>query len=274
MPPRPALGRGLSTLLSAGKGSTTVHELPVDQITPNRAQPRKRFNPATLAELAATIKAKGVAQPILVRRAGDRYELIAGERRWRAARLAGLRTIPAILREATDRESLELALVENLQREDLNPLDEALSFQVLLKEMTQEELARRVGRDRTTVANTLRLLKLPREVQDAVADGRLTAGHARAILQLDAPAAQVALFRRILRAGLSVRAAEAAAQRLARPGAVRARPGALANDEELSRALGTKVRIRRAGKRGTIVIEFYSAEELERLVALLGRLGR
>jgi len=270
--PRPALGRGLSTLLAAGKGPAAVHELAVDLITPNRAQPRKRFNPSTLGELAATIKAKGVAQPVLVRRVGDRYELIAGERRWRAARLAGLRTVPAIIREATDRESLELALVENLQREDLNPLDEATSFQVLLKDMTQEELARRVGRDRTTVANTLRLLKLPREIQDAVADARLTAGHARAILQLDTPAAQVALFRRILRTGLSVRAAEAAAQRMSRPAAGRARPGALANDEELSRVLGTKVRIRRTGKRGAIVIEFYSAEELERLVELLARL--
>jgi ParB family chromosome partitioning protein len=271
---RQALGRGLSALLATSKGSAPMHEIPVDMITPNRAQPRKRFNPASLAELAETIKAKGLAQPVLVRRAGDRYELIAGERRWRAARLAGLKTIPAVLREASDREALELALVENLQREDLNPLDEAAGFQVLLKDMTQEELGRRVGRDRATVANTLRLLKLPREVQDAVADDRITAGHARAILQLETPAAQIALFRRILRDGLSVRAAESAAQRLAKPGGGRVRRGAIAADEDLSRALGTKVRIRRSGKRGAIVIEFYSAEELDRLVHLLGRAGR
>jgi ParB family chromosome partitioning protein len=272
---RAPLGRGLASLLSSGgAGGTSVRELSVDAIVPNRLQPRKRFDPGPLQDLAATIRAKGVAQPVLVRRQGDRFELIAGERRWRAAKLAGLRTVPAMVREATDREALELALIENLQREDLNPIEEAVSFQALLKDLTQEDLAKRLGRDRTTIANALRLLKLPREVQDAVAEAKISAGHARAILQFDQPAAQQALYRRIVRDGLSVRAAEAIAQRQPRGNGGGRPRTAHAADADLSRALGTKVRVQRAGKRGRIVIEFWSAEEFERLADLLRRAGR
>jgi ParB family chromosome partitioning protein len=271
---KPVLGRGLSTLLSTGRGpGQAVLELAVGSISPNPRQPRKRFDPQALADLAATIKDKGVAQPVIVRKVGHGFELIAGERRWRASKQAGLRTIPAIVREATDREALELALIENLQRENLNPMEEASSYQLLLKDMTQEEVARRVGRDRATVANTLRLLKLPRDVQDAISGDQVTAGHARAILMLDTPAAQTALCRRIIRDHLSVRQAEALTRRTGRP-AARAGGSARLADEELSRALGTKVRIRKAGKRGAILIEFYSEEELERLVALLHKAGR
>jgi len=271
---KPVLGRGLSTLLSTTRGpGQAVMELNVGAIAPNPRQPRKRFEQQALADLAATIKDKGVTQPVIVRKVGSGWELIAGERRWRAARLAGLKTIPAIAREASDRESLELALIENLQREDLNPMEEAASYQLLLKDLSQEDVARRVGRDRATVANTLRLLKLPRDVQDAVSAGQISAGHARAILVLETPAAQTALCRRIIRDHLSVRQAEAATRK---PGHAAPRSGATirANDEELSRTLGTKVRIRKSGKRGTIQIEFYSEEELERLVALLHRAGR
>ncbi len=275
MATRAPLGRGLASLLSSGgSGGASVRELSVDAVVPNRAQPRKRFDPAPLQDLAATIKSKGIAQPILVRKSGDRFEIIAGERRWRAAKIAGLRTIPAMIRDVNDREALELALIENLQREDLNPIEEAVSFQTLLKDLTQEDLAKRLGRDRTTVANALRLLKLPKEVQDAVAEGKISSGHARAILQFDQPAAQTALYRRIVRDGLSVRAAESVAQRQPKSNSGgRPRTGT-ASDADLSRALGTKVRVQRSGKRGKIVIEFYSAEEYERLAAMLGRLGR
>jgi ParB family chromosome partitioning protein len=277
MPQRPALGRGLSSLLSAGRiTGGALHEIPVSAITPNRRQPRRSFNPSALAELSATVKEQGVAQPILVRRAGNGYELIAGERRWRAAKMAGLKTVPALVRQANDREALELALIENLHREDLNAMEEAAAYQELLKDMTQEELGKKIGRDRTTLANTLRLLKLPKDAQAAVSDGRITAGHARAILALETPAAQTALFRRIIRDGLSVRQAEAAARRTAKPAGSRAHPDASASadraaSEEMSRALGTKVRIRRAGRRGAIMIEYYSAEELDRLITVLSR---
>jgi ParB family chromosome partitioning protein len=166
--------------------------------------------------------------------------------------------------------------VENLQREDLTPMEEAASYQILLKEMTQEDLAKRLGKDRATVANTLRLLKLPREMREAVASGRISAGHARAILSLEAPAAQAHLYRRIIRGNLSVRQAEAAAARQAKPAGLRARGGSTdkATSEELSRALGTKVRIAKSGKRGKILIEFYSEEEFDRLIHILGKLGR
>lgn len=271
---RPALGRGLSALLSTSRGpGQAVLELSVGSITPNPRQPRKRFDAQALQDLAATIKDKGVAQPIIVRKASGGWELIAGERRWRAARLAGLKTIPAIVRDATDREALELALIENLQRENLNPLEEANSYQLLLKDLTQDEVARRVGKDRATVANTLRLLKLPRDVQDALGAESITAGHARAILMLETPAAQIALCRRIIRDHLSVRQAEAATKRPVKA-ASRATGSIRTADEELSRALGTKVRIRKAGKRGTILIEFYSEEELDRLIAVLNRISR
>jgi len=274
---RKALGKGLSALLSSGRTATNVvHELPVTSLSPNRQQPRKSFKSQALAELTATIKEKGVTQPILVRHSGDGYELIAGERRWRAARQAGLKTVPALIREVTDQEALELALIENLQREDLNPMEEAVSFQSLLTDLTQEELAKRLGKDRVTIANTLRLLKLPREIQEAVSSDGITAGHARAILQLDTTAAQMHLYRRIVRNQLSVRQAEAAAQRQARSHDERGKSSAARHpfEEELSRTLGTKVRIHRTGKRGTIIVEFYSDEELDRLIQLLGRAGR
>src|SRR5438132_1091189 len=203
------LGRGLGALLSATPGADDVLiEIPVDQVEANPDQPRKSFSSEALEELIASIRASGVIQPVIVRRRGVGYQLIAGERRWRAARQAGLERIPAIVRDATDAESLELALVENLLREDLNPIDEAEAYEKLLGQFgwTQEELAGRIGRDRSSIANSLRLLRLPEEIQADLRAGRLTMGHARALLALTNPADQLRLRDDILAHAWSVRA--------------------------------------------------------------------
>ena len=276
--PKQALGRGLSALLSTGKGGhAVVQELSVNSISPNRNQPRKRMDPGKLAGLAASIKEQGVITPVIVRRTGSGFELIAGERRWRASQAAGLKTVPAVVREANDRQTLVLALVENIQREDLNPMEEAASYQMLLKDLTQEELAKQVGKDRATVANSLRLLKLPQEIQQAVREGRISAGHARAILSLDTPAAQMQLYRRVIKTGMSVRQAEDAASLSAHSGGARKKPATTpyrTMEEDLSRSLGTKVKIKGTGKKGTIVIRYYSEEELERLAHFINKAGR
>jgi len=276
--PKQALGRGLSALLSTGKaGHAVIQELSVGSISPNRNQPRKRMDPGKLAGLAASIKEQGVVTPVIVRRTGSGFEIIAGERRWRASQAAGLKTIPALVREANDRQTLVLALVENIQREDLNPMEEASSYQILLKDLTQEELAKQVGKDRATVANFLRLLKLPQEIQLAVREGKISAGHARAILSLDTPAAQMQLYRRIVKGGMSVRQAEDAASQSAHSGVARKKTSTApyrSMEEDLSRALGTKVKIKGAGKKGSIVIRYYSEEELERLAHVINKAGR
>src|SRR5438034_2869346 len=206
---KPGLGRGLGALLSSTPtADDALVEIPVDQIEASSSQPRKSFNAETLDELAASIRASGVIQPIIVRRSGAGYQLIAGERRWRAARQAGLDRIPAIVREASDAESLELALVENLLREDLNPMEEAEAYRQLLQQFgwTQEQLAQRIGRDRTSIANSLRLLRLPDEIQNDLRSGRLTMGHARALLALATTAEQLKLRDEILAHDRSVRA--------------------------------------------------------------------
>jgi ParB family chromosome partitioning protein len=276
--PKQALGRGLSALLSTGKGGhAVIQELSVNSISPNRNQPRKRMDPGKLAGLAASIKEQGVVTPVIVRRTGSGFEIIAGERRWRASQAAGLRTIPAVVRDANDRQTLVLALVENIQREDLNPMEEAASYQILLKDLTQEELAKQVGKDRATVANSLRLLKLPQEIQQAVREGRISAGHARAILSLDTPAAQMQLYRRIIKGGMSVRQAEDAASHSTHSGGPRKKAATTpyrSMEEDLSRALGTRVKIKGAGKKGSIVIRYYSEEELERLAHAINKAAR
>ncbi len=259
-----------------------IREIPVSEISPNRLQPRQRFDPEKLAELAESIREHGVVQPIVVRRTQGGYELVVGERRWRAAQQAGLKTIPAVIKDVgSDADVLEVALVENLQREDLNPMEEASAYQYLIHEfgLTQDEVARRVGRSRSQVANTVRLLSLDPEAREAVQAGTLTMGHAKAVLSLPDKPARVRLLRRILDKGLSVRAAEEMARRLAREaGSPKApRPAKLspyaAVEEQLRNALGTRVRVTGSAGRGRVEVDFYSDEDLVRIVELITRPG-
>jgi ParB family chromosome partitioning protein len=237
------------------------------------------MDPARLAELAASIRQSGIVQPILVRRlAGDRYQIIAGERRWRAAQQAGLPTVPVTVREVPDERLLELALVENIQRQELNALEEAHAYKRLLEDLglTQEEVAQRVGKDRSTVANTLRLLRVPKEVREMLGAGRLEAGHARALLALEHAEDQVALAREAARKGLSVREVEkrVALLRAPRPAAGRKDANTRAAEERLRAALGSRVEIKRRGKGGTIAVAFASEAELNRLFELIVRASR
>lgn len=282
-----ALGRGLGALLPPaadaapppGAGAPRVLEVPTDSVSPNPYQPRKDFNPEALAELAASIRTSGILQPIVVRPRGDRYEILVGERRWRAAQQAGLARVPALLREASDAEALELALVENLLREDLNPLEAADAYHRLMGEFgwTQDELARRIGKDRSSIANALRLRRLPDVIQEDLRAGRLTMGHARALLGLATAAAQLRLREQILGQDWSVRATEAGVRqsRQSRPRARRRPPEIEALEEELRVALGTRVRIVGTPTRGRIELPFSSGAELERIHAVLtaGRTG-
>lgn len=256
-----------------------VRRVPVTQIVPGPVQPRHGFDEAKLTELADSIRQHGVVQPLLVRPRGDRFELVAGERRWRAAQLAGLTEVPAMVRELGDADALKVALVENLQREDLNPLEEAEAYSRLLADfaMTQEEVSSAVGKSRPVVANTLRLLQLPPPVQRAIAQGELSAGHGRALLGLSDAGAQLALATQAVQQGLTVRTLEKLVER-GRAGAKRGgrRPGASSNpevaalEEELRRVLGTRVHLRPGRKVGHLDIEFYGPEDLERLLEHLG----
>jgi ParB family chromosome partitioning protein len=272
--PRRGLGRGLGALIP--DLSPAVQEVDIDLIVPNPHQPRTVFDAESLAELAQSIREHGVIQPLVVSRSGDGrvYQLIAGERRLLASRQAGLARVPVIVKEASPRELLELALVENLQRADLGPLEEAIAFRRLIDEfgLTQEAVAGRVGRSRSAVANTLRLLTLPQEVQASLARGEITAGHARAILGVDDPAEQRRLWQRIVQAALTVREAESLARRGARPASKPTPPSKRASadlkaiEEKLRSALGTKVDLTRARRGGRLTIHFYSDEEFESLV--------
>jgi ParB family chromosome partitioning protein len=276
---RRALGRGLDALIptgspevatSSGVTDTALLRIPVDRVRPNPFQPRQQFDDTELEELASSIRANGLLQPIVVRAKGAEYELVAGERRLRAAQRAGLQEIPAIVRQVGDHEALELALIENLQRSDLNPIEEARAYERLRDEfgLTQEQIAARVGKHRSTIANALRLLRLPQDLQDELAAGRLTAGHARALLSVDSPEEQRRLAREFLRTGASVRDAE----RRAQP-ARKQLPDAnwRAVEDELRRLLDTKVRLlpRRDGT-GKLEIEYFSLDQLNALLARLG----
>jgi ParB family chromosome partitioning protein len=274
---RPAgLGRGLASLIPQRAPTTATVEIAIAQITTNPYQPRKRFREEDLESLAASIREHGVIQPVLVTETLGGYQLVAGERRLRAAQLAGLERIPAVVRQLANRSQLELALVENLQRADLDPIEAATAYRQLIDEfgMTQEEIAERLGRARPTISNTLRLLDLPEAIQTAIADGRITEGHARALAALDADR-QLQLLETIEARGLSVRQTEELARRLrdlpTTAGSVSspaARPLGTELErveEDLRRSLGTKVSLARTRKGGRIVIEYYSDEELGRL---------
>jgi ParB family chromosome partitioning protein len=281
---RPALGRGMAALLpnaapppAAGRA---VLALPVEAVDRSKDQPRKRFDEAKLEELAASIREHGVVEPILVRRHGERYRIVAGERRWRAAQRAGLREIPALVRDATDRQAFELALVENLQRTDLNAVEEAEAYEVLVREhgLTQEQVAARVGKDRSTVANALRLLKLPGDVRDLVRDGRLEMGHARALLPLERADAVRRAAQQVARDSLSVRATEALVRRLLGPSDAGRRGGAPRDGanvrdlvNRLQRRLGARCQVvPRGPQSGRLVVEYTSLEELDGILARIG----
>jgi ParB family transcriptional regulator, chromosome partitioning protein len=278
---RQALGKGLGALIperggAEPEGRRALIVCGIEEIQPNPLQPRKTFADEQLQELVESIKEKGILQPLMVRRRGDKYELIAGERRWRAAQRAGMREVPVLVKDVSESEMLELSLIENIQREDLNPIEEAEAFKRLMDqfELTQEEISRKVGKDRTTVANTIRLLKLPPEVKQSLTEGKISMGHARAFLGLDGAEKQKALLKRLLLGGLSVRQTESLVKRLrAKSPSIprRAHPEWGPLVEDLQRALGTKVKIVGRRKRGKIEIEYYSAEELDRLIEMLKR---
>ncbi len=277
-----ALGKGLGALIpdlslldDKEKKALGIIEIDLDKIVPNEYQPRKIFSDDKLQELAASIKEQGVIQPIIVHRAVSGFQLIAGERRWRASRLAGLKTIPALVKEATKREFLEMALIENIQREDLNPLEAAEAYKRLLDEfkLTQEDLAKRVGKERSTVTNFLRLLGLPKEVKHDLATGAISMGHAKALLSLERVRDQLQVATLIVRKSLSVRESEALASRLKSPPKEK-RTGQnqelKAVEEKLRKSLGTKVSITSKSKGGRIVIEYYSPAELDRILERIG----
>lgn len=269
---KPVLGRGLSALLP-GKDDvprgTFANEVETDRLVPGRFQPRQDFAADALESLAASIREQGIVQPIVVVPRGDKFEIVAGERRWRAAAKAGLTRVPVVIRERrSDKEMLELSLVENLQREDLNPLEAAAAYARLREEfhLTQEDVARRVGKDRTTIANALRLLKLPASVREKIRDGSLSAGHARALVALVSADDQERLADEILRRALSVRQTEKRVASFSSEGKVtrerRSDPFTRDAEEKLTRRLKTRVKIARSRRGGKIVISFGSEEEL------------
>jgi ParB family chromosome partitioning protein len=278
---RSGLGKGLGALIPAPEsGAGGLEEIPVAAIRPNKYQPREHFDEEALGGLAESIREVGVLQPVLVRPAGDGYELVAGERRWRAARRAGLQTIPALIRDTDDEASVQQALVENLHRDDLNPLEEAAAYQQLIEDfgLTHEQVGERVGRSRTYVSNLLRLMQLPPAVQRSVKEGRLSMGHARALLGTPDRAFQERLAKRAVEADLSVRDVEeavraqqqapASAAKKQVPSALRP-PGLLELEQLLGDQLDTKVRISMSGRRGRVSIDFADLEDLERIYRLM-----
>src|SRR5438067_13684578 len=282
---RRPLGRGLSALISTDQQSAAsdeIREIELDLIRPGSQQPRTNFDQAKLDELAQSIRSTGIIQPLLVRPKGGLFELVAGERRWRAAQLAGLARIPAIVRDIPDERLLEMALVENIQRQELNPIEEALAYKRLIDSLglTQDEVARRVGRDRTFVTNYLRVLKLPTDIQRLIEVGRLSFGHARALLGVDEPVTQRRLAQKIVKHSWSVRETEQRVKLLSRPqpkaaanSVIQSDPNVRAAEAKLRRSLGTQVRIHplKSGGAGRIEIEYYNLADLDRIFdAIMG----
>ena len=279
---RNALGRGLDSLISVSEihtgGSSAINEIKIEDIKPNPNQPRHTFDEEALEELSASIRELGVVQPLSVRDMGDgSYQIIAGERRWRAARMAGLNSVPAYVRRASDSEMTEMALIENIQREDLNAIEVALAFRNLIDtyNLTQERLSERLGKNRATIANHLRLLKLPAEIQLGLRDHKLEMGHARALLGVEDPKQQLKLYNLILRDGLSVRKVEQLVKEIDKPGASEEKdktekPDFSLYQKMISGRLGSPVKIsRRADGKGSVTISFSSQEEFDRLISTL-----
>ncbi len=286
---RKALGKGINALIpdfemgvpeSRENGPAKNTELLIDEISPNRFQPRKYFDDNKLEELVASIRENGVLQPILVQKSDTGYELVVGERRWRASKKAGLKKIPALIREVTDAQALELAIIENIHRQDLNPIEEADAYARLADEfaLTQEMIAKRVGKSRTAVANTLRLLKLSRNIKEDLISGKISMGHARALLGLDNAGQREALCKEIFKQDLTVRQTESRVSRLKQP--VPTKPVSLVSKKnifikdlakELERRLGTKVDIKPAKKGGKLVVTYYSDDDLDRIKDLIGQ---
>lgn len=267
------LGKGMAALLPVADTSRgTYFSCPIEEIKPHRGQPRKTFSQDKLDELAASIREKGIIQPLVVRKKTDHYELIAGERRWRAAQKAGMREVPVVIKDVSDDTALEMALIENIQREDLNAVEEADAYHALQEQfdLSQEELARRVGKDRSTVANALRLLKLPLEIKRDIIEERLTMGHARCLLSLDTHEQMKTCRDEIIKAGLTVRAAEALVKRM--KSGPSPSPGKQLDlylsdlTQRLTRQLKSKVNIRPSGKGGRIEIRYASQDELNRII--------
>jgi ParB family transcriptional regulator, chromosome partitioning protein len=274
---RKALGRGLSALLHEVETTTAgLQQVPIDLIVPNPFQPRSAFPEAAIRELADSIRSSGLLQPILVRRVDGKYQVVAGERRLRAAKLAGLQAVPAVVRDLGDRESLELAVTENVMREELNPIEVARAYCSLQErfQLGHDEIAARIGVNRSTVSNTLRLLRLPQQLQDMVAKGDVSAGHARALLGLESADRQNELARLITKRGLSVRQVESMVAKAQSAPEVQKPPAQVDPNRrvaalEMERALGTRVRIVGSEKRGKIEISYFSGEDLQRLYGLL-----
>ena len=279
------LGRGLGALIPDKQGPDKSHildskvrqgiaNIPIDKITVNKYQPRENFDQEALENLAASIKEKGFIQPVLVKAIQNGYELIAGERRYRAAKMLNLTELPVIIKEASDIDSLELSIIENVQREDLNPIDQAKAYKRLLDEfnMTQENIAVTIGKDRATIANILRLLKLPQKIQEYVSRGTISMGHARAILALSNDAEQLRLCNKIIKKGLSVRETEGYVQKsqaVPKKKLLQKDPNLTSVEEGLRELFGTKVKITKGKRGGRIEIEFYSDNDLERIITLL-----
>ena len=277
---RKALGRGLGALLSSDSTidlGAEPSEVDLDSIVPGPMQPRTHFDEAALESLAESIRSHGIVQPLLVRRKGDGYELVAGERRWRAAKLAGITRVPVVVKEVPDESLLEIALIENIQRENLNPIEEAQAYRKLIDTvgLTQESLASRVGRDRSYITNYLRLLKLTDDVQQLVKEGRLSTGHARALLALNHPDLQRRIARQVIDGGLSVRVTEqlvqkASEEKPARRPPLPIDPNIKAAETKLRRALGTQVKILQAADgKGKLEISFFNTQDLDRIYNLL-----
>lgn len=280
---RKGLGRGISALIPQRQEVTEQDKivfLRVEQVRPNPFQPREEINPQGLEELVQSIKEKGIIQPIVVRQAGEQYELIAGERRLRATKVLNINEIPALIKDASDEECLELALIENIQRQNLNPIEQAKAYQYLINKfgITQERVAQIVGKARVSITNILRLLKLPHEVQQEIKAGKLTFAHARVLLELEEPSEQKELSREIIANSLSVNELENIIRRKKQKGAKRTKsaqdsknPHLSAMEGQLQHSLGTKVSIISGRKRGRIQIEFYSQEDLDRIFNMIVR---